>query len=273
MHALLLWVGLLVFAVVPAGAETGTDPLPSWNDGVTKQSIIDYVTRVTKEGGPDYVAPKDRLATFDNDGTLWIEMPMYNQFVFAIDEVKKQANQHPEWKTKEPFKSVLAGDMKAVAAIGEKGMLEIVAATHSGMTTADFDETVRQWLATAKHPRFKVLYTDLIYQPMIELLAYLRANGFKTFIVSGGGVEFMRGFADPRASTISSDGGRSSPSAIPTATRRCWNGPRPASASASWGSCITPTRRANMPMIATPMSASSTRRSTRRLPKAGPWST
>ena len=121
---------------------------------------------------------------------------MYNQFVFALDEVKKQANQHPEWKDKEPFKSVLAGDMKAVAAMGEKGMLEIVAATHSGMTTVDFNNSVKQWLETAKHPRFKVLYTDLVYQPMLELLAYLRANDFKTFIVSGGGVEFMRAFTE-----------------------------------------------------------------------------
>ncbi len=151
---------------------------------------------MTKEGGPDYVAPPERVATFDNDGTLWIEQPMYNQFVFAVDEVKKQANQHPEWKDKEPFKSVLAGDMKAVAAMGEKGMLEIIAATHSGMTTVDFNKSVKEWLETAKHPRFKVLYTDLVYQPMLELLAYLRANGFKTFIASGGGVEFMRNFAD-----------------------------------------------------------------------------
>jgi len=194
VHALLLLIGLLVFRVMPAGAEAGTDPLPSWNEGATKQSIIDYVTRVTKQGGPDYVVPKDRLATIDNDGTLWVEKPIYTQFVFAIDEVKRQANQHPEWKSKEPFKSVLAGDMKAVAAMGEKGMVEIVAATHSGMTTTDFNETVKQWLATAKHPRFKVLYTDLVYQPMIELLDYLHANGFKTFIVSGGGVEFMRTF-------------------------------------------------------------------------------
>jgi phosphoglycolate phosphatase-like HAD superfamily hydrolase len=179
-----------------ADARAADDPLPSWNDGPTKQSIIDFVTRVTKDGGPDYVAPPERVATFDNDGTLWIEQPMYNQFVFALDEVKKQANQHPEWKDKEPFKSVLAGDMKAVAAMGEKGMLEIVAATHSGMTTVDFNESVKQWLETAKHPRFKVLYTDLIYQPMLELLDYLRANGFKTFIVSGGGVEFMRNFTD-----------------------------------------------------------------------------
>jgi phosphoglycolate phosphatase-like HAD superfamily hydrolase len=175
-----------------SGASAETDPLPSWNDGPAKQSIVDFVTKVTTEGAPEFVKPEDRIATFDNDGTLWIEQPMYNQFVFAVDEVKAQANEHPEWKDKEPFKSVLAGDMKAVAAMGEKGMLEIVAATHSGMTTDQFDDTVKQWLETAKHPRFKVLYTDLVYQPMLELLSYLRANGFQTFIVSGGGVEFMR---------------------------------------------------------------------------------
>jgi phosphoglycolate phosphatase-like HAD superfamily hydrolase len=186
----------LLALCVTSNVRAADDPLPSWNDGPTKKSIIDFVARVTKEGGPDYVAPPERVATFDNDGTLWIEMPMYNQFVFAVDEVKKQANQHPEWKDKEPFKSVLAGDMKAVAAMGEKGMLEIVAATHSGMTTVDFNKSVKEWLETAKHPRFKVLYTDLVYQPMLELLAYLRANGFKTFIASGGGVEFMRNFAD-----------------------------------------------------------------------------
>jgi phosphoglycolate phosphatase-like HAD superfamily hydrolase len=195
--ALIALVGVFLCGWASArAAADATDPLPSWNEGATKQSIIDYVTRVTKQGGPDYVAPKDRLATIDNDGTLWVEKPMYTQFVFAVDEVKRQANQHPEWKSKEPFKSVLAGDMKAVAAMGEKGMVEIVAATHSGMTTTDFNETVKQWLATAKHPRFKALYTDLVYQPMIELLDYLHANGFKTFIVSGGGVEFMRTFAD-----------------------------------------------------------------------------
>src|SRR5262249_30446747 len=157
---------LVLAFCISSNGYAAEDPLPSWNDGPTKQSILDYVTRVTKEGGPDYVEPKDRLATFDNDGTLWIEQPMYNQFVFAIDVVRKKGNQHPEWQIKEPFKSVLAGDMKAVAAMGDKGMVEIVAATHSGMTTVDFDTTVRQWLATAKHPRFKVLYTDLVYQPM-----------------------------------------------------------------------------------------------------------
>ena len=184
----------LPIAVSQACAEA--DPLPSWNDGPTKQAIVDFVTRVTKEGGPDYVAPKDRVATFDNDGTLWVEQPIYTQFAFAIDEVKRQANQHPEWSNQEPFKSVIAGDLKAVAAMGEKSMVEIVAATHSGMTTVEFDDTVGNWLKTAKHPRFKALYTDLVYQPMLELLAYLRANGFKTFIVSGGGVEFMRAFTE-----------------------------------------------------------------------------
>jgi phosphoglycolate phosphatase-like HAD superfamily hydrolase len=172
------------------------DPLPSWNDGHAKQSILDFVAAVTKEDGPDYVKPAERIATIDNDGTLWVEQPVYTQFAFAIDRVKATANQHPEWKTQEPFKSILSGDMKAVAAMGEKGMVEIVAATHSGMSTADFNKEVKEWLAVAKHPRFKVLYTDLVYQPMIELLDYLRANGFKTFIVSGGGVEFMRAFAD-----------------------------------------------------------------------------
>lgn len=192
--AALLALGLA--GLVPLQALAAPDPLPSWNEGPTKKSILDFVTAVTKEGGPDYVKPAERIATIDNDGTLWVEQPIYTQFAFAIDRVKATANQHPEWKTQEPFKSILAGDMSAVAAMGEKGMVEIVEATHSGITTADFDQTVKDWLATAKHPRFKVLYTDLVYQPMIELLDYLRANGFKTFIVSGGGVEFMRNFAD-----------------------------------------------------------------------------
>ena len=193
--AAVLALGLFGGAVVDARAAD-PDPLPSWNHGPTKQSILDFVAAVTKEGGPDYVAPAERVATFDNDGTLWIEQPIYNQFAFAIDRVKAMSNQHPEWKTQEPFASILKGDLKGLAASGEKGMLEIVAATHSGMTTADFNKAVKEWVATAKHPRFKVLYTDLVYQPMIELLDYLRANGFKTYIVSGGGVEFMRAFAD-----------------------------------------------------------------------------
>ena len=195
--AAFLAIGLFGSVAIGAQAETqATDPLPSWNDGPTKQSILDFVAAVTKDGGPDYVAPAERIATFDNDGTLWIEQPIYTQFAFAIDRVKATSNQHPEWKTQEPFASILKGDLKGLAASGEKGMVEIVAATHSGMTTTDFNKEVKEWLAIAKHPRFKVLYTDLVYQPMIELLDYLRANGFKTFIVSGGGVEFMRTFAD-----------------------------------------------------------------------------
>ncbi|MBM3544567.1 MAG: haloacid dehalogenase-like hydrolase [Alphaproteobacteria bacterium] len=179
-----------------AALAQDADPLPSWNDGPTKESIIDFVTQVTTEGSPDFVEPAERIATFDNDGTLWVEQPIYTQFAFAMDRVKATANENPDWKTKQPFKAVLDGDTKALVATGQKGMLEIVAATHSGMTTTEFSDTVEQWIETAKHPRFKVLYTDLIYQPMLELLAYLRANGFKTFIVSGGGVEFMRSFAD-----------------------------------------------------------------------------
>jgi phosphoglycolate phosphatase-like HAD superfamily hydrolase len=192
LAALAVTFGLLL----PTEAAAQSDPLPSWNDGPAKQAIVDFVKATTDSTSASFVKPEERIATFDNDGTLWIEQPMYNQFVFALDEVKATADQHPEWKEKEPFKSVLAGDMKAVAAMDEKAMLEIVAATHSGMTTVDFNKSVKQWLETAKHPRFKVAYTDLVYQPMLELLAYLRANGFKTFIVSGGGVEFMRNFAE-----------------------------------------------------------------------------
>ena len=193
--AMLLGVGLGIGGLVQAQAAD-TDPLPSWNEGKTKQGILDFVARVTKEGGPDFVPAKDRIATFDNDGTLWVEQPIYTQFVFAMDRVKALSNQHPEWKTKQPFKAVLDGDTKALIATGEKGMVQIVAATHSGLTTTDFDKEVRAWFETAKHPRFKQLYTDLYYQPMMELLSWLWANGFKTFIVSGGGVEFMRGYAD-----------------------------------------------------------------------------
>jgi phosphoglycolate phosphatase-like HAD superfamily hydrolase len=192
--AALLSFGLAALAGSPA--QAATDPLPSWNEGPSKQSIIDFVTRVTEEGGPDYVAPPERIATFDNDGTLWVEQPLYTQFVFALDRVKTLAPKHPEWKTTQPFQAVLDGDAKAIAASGEKGIVQIVTATHSGMSTTEFNKIVADWLATAKHPRFKRLYTDLVYQPMLELLTYLRANDFKTFIVSGGGQEFMRVLAD-----------------------------------------------------------------------------
>jgi phosphoserine phosphatase len=168
------------------------DPLPSWNDGRTKQSILDFVAAVTREGSSDFVPVPERIATFDNDGTLWVEHPMYTQLAFALDRVKGLAPQHPDWKTKQPFKAVLDGDMKTLAESGEHGLLELIMVTHAGMTTANFEKIVTDWIATAHHPRFKRPYTELVYQPMLELLAYLRANDFQTFIVSGGGIEFMR---------------------------------------------------------------------------------
>jgi phosphoglycolate phosphatase-like HAD superfamily hydrolase len=181
--------------LVALGSLHAQDPLPSWNDTAPKKAIVAFVEKVTKEGSPDFVPPNERIATFDNDGTLWAEQPMYFQFLFAMDRIKALAPQHPEWKTKEPFKSVLAGDLKGLLATGEKGFLQIIARTHAGMTTAEFEQTVRDWFKTARHPRFKRPYNEMVYQPMLELLAYLRANGFKTFVVSGGGVEFMRVFA------------------------------------------------------------------------------
>lgn len=168
------------------------NPLPSWNNGATKTAILDFVKKTTKKGSPDFVAVEDRIACFDNDGTLWAEQPFYSQLFFALDQVKKMAPQHPEWKTTQPFQAVLEGDMKALLAGGEKSVFEIVAATHSGMDTDTFNQSVKNWIATAKHPRFDQLYTKMVYVPMIELLQYLRANGYKTFIVSGGGVDFMR---------------------------------------------------------------------------------
>jgi phosphoglycolate phosphatase-like HAD superfamily hydrolase len=168
------------------------DPLPSWNDGAAKKSIIDFVARVTAQGSPDFVPPERRIATFDNDGTLWCEQPVYFQAAFAFDRVKAMTPEHPEWKTKQPFKAVLEHDMKALAESGEKGLLQIIGATHAGMTVDEFSKAVLEWIGTARHPRFKRPYTELVYQPMLELMAYLRSNGFKTFIVSGGGIEFMR---------------------------------------------------------------------------------
>src|SRR5262245_24036179 len=185
--ACVLW---LCVAGTPAQAQS--DPLASWNDGAAKQVISGFVARVTAQGGADFVPPPERIAVFDNDGTLWTEQPYYFQLAFAFDRIKVMAPQHPEWKTKEPFKSLLDRDMKGLAAGGEKALLQIVAATHSGMTTDEFAQSVRDWIATARHPRFNRPYTELVYQPMLELLAYLRGNGFKTFIVSGGGIEFMR---------------------------------------------------------------------------------
>jgi phosphoglycolate phosphatase-like HAD superfamily hydrolase len=183
-------------ATIARAQDTATSlragPLSSWNDGLSKQAIVEFVAKVTKKGSPDFVPVAERIATFDNDGTLWAEQPMYFQLIFALDRVKALAPQHPEWKTKEPFASLLKGDVKGALAGGEKAIAEIVMTTHAGMTTTEFEQIVKDWIATAKHPRFKQPYTECVYQPMLELLAYLRAYGFKTFIVSGGGIEFMR---------------------------------------------------------------------------------
>jgi phosphoglycolate phosphatase-like HAD superfamily hydrolase len=180
----------LLLSVSQGNAQNA--PLPSWNAGDNKSAILEFVAAVTDENGKDYVAPADRIATFDNDGTLWVEYPIYTQILFALDRVKELAPQHPEWKTNQPFKALLEGDMKTVGASGMKGVMEIILATHSGMTATEFAQEASNWLATTKQPRFKRLYTQLVYQPQLELLAYLRANGFKTFIVSGGGIAFMR---------------------------------------------------------------------------------
>ncbi len=174
-----------------AGAHAA-EPLPSWNDTAPRKAIVSFVERVTKEGSSDFVPAAERIATFDNDGTLWGEQPMYFQLLFALDRVKALAPQHPEWKDKEPFASLLKGDVKSALAGGEPAIAQIVMATHAGMTTEEFDRIVREWIDTARHPVTKKPFTGMIYQPMVELLAYLRANGFKTFIVSGGGIEFMR---------------------------------------------------------------------------------
>jgi len=168
------------------------DPLPSWNDTASKNAIVAFVGKVTKSGSPDFVPPAGRIATFDQDGTLWAEQPMYFQIFFALDRVKALAPQHPEWKEKEPFASLLKGDVKGALAGGERAMLEIFMATHAGMTTEEFAQSVKDWIAAARHPKTGRLYTEMVYQPMLELLAYLQVNGFKTFIVSGGGIEFMR---------------------------------------------------------------------------------
>ena len=179
-------------ATASASSVAQTDPLPSWNDSAAKRSVLDFIVRTTTAGSRDFVPVPERIAVFDNDGTLWTEQPIYFQFAFAIDRVKLLAPRHPEWKELDPFKSILAGDMAALAASGQKGLLEIMAATHTGLTTEAFTQAVTEWLARARHPRFNRPYTDLVYQPMLELLAHLRSAGFKTFIVSGGGIEFMR---------------------------------------------------------------------------------
>jgi phosphoglycolate phosphatase-like HAD superfamily hydrolase len=190
----LLYVLTLVFASICSdlAIAQAADALPSWNDGKAKQSILAFVEKVTTPASPDFVPPAERIATFDNDGTLWTEHPMYTQLAFALDRIKALAPKHPEWKTTQPFKAVLDNDLKALAAGGEKRMVELVMASHAGMSTAGFEAIVTGWLDKARHPRFKRRYTELAYQPMLELLEFLRAKGFKTYIVSGGGVEFMR---------------------------------------------------------------------------------
>jgi phosphoglycolate phosphatase-like HAD superfamily hydrolase len=192
MRRYLLMAITLAAALVLASLAAAADPLPSWNERQAKRAIVDFVQRVTADGGADFVPLAERIAVFDNDGTLWVEKPMYVQLAFALDRVKALAPQHPEWKDKQPFKAALAGDLKTVAAGGEHALLELIMATHAGMTTDAFVQVVKNWLAKAKHPRFNRPYTDLVYQPMLELLAYLRTNGFKIYIVSGGGIEFMR---------------------------------------------------------------------------------
>ncbi|MSP76245.1 MAG: haloacid dehalogenase-like hydrolase [Rhodospirillaceae bacterium] len=185
----LLPVALLAFGA-PAFAQS--DPLPSWNDGVAKKSIVAFVEKITTAGSPDFVPVEQRIATFDNDGTLWCEQPVPVQLYFALDRVKALASQHPEWKTKEPFASLLKGDLTTALAGGDHAILELFMATHTGMTVVEFEQIVKDWIASAKHPKTGKLFTDMTYQPMVELLGYLRANGFKNFIVSGGGIEFMR---------------------------------------------------------------------------------
>jgi phosphoglycolate phosphatase-like HAD superfamily hydrolase len=191
----ILCAGLTLVLPDFSWAQT-SDPLPSWNDTAPKKAIVAFVDKITREGSPDFVATPDRNATFDNDGTLWCEQPMYFQGLYVFDRIRALASGHPNWKVKEPFASVLRGDIKGALAGGEKDLSDLVMTTHAGMTADQFAKTVAEWLTTARHPRFNRPYTELVYQPMLELLAYLRANGFKTFIVSGGGAEFIRVFAE-----------------------------------------------------------------------------
>ena len=190
MKAALTFALLALMSIAPAVPQSA--PLPSWNDGAAKQAIVSFVERVTKPGSASFVPAAERIAVFDNDGTLWCEQPVPVQLYFALDRVKALAPAHPEWRTKEPFASVLNGDLNAALAGGERALLELIMTTHTGMTTVEFDQIVKDWIATAKHPKTGRPFTQMVYQPMLEVLTYLRANGFKTFIVSGGGIEFMR---------------------------------------------------------------------------------
>lgn len=189
-----------ILAAVAIGATAASyatsDPLPSWKDGETKSAIVDFVAQVTDKSSPGYVPPAERIATFDNDGTLWAEQPLYFQALYAFDYVKSVAKDHPEWKDTEPYKSLLAGDMKTVMASGMDGLMKLLAVSHVNVTDLEFDASVREWLAKTKHPTTSLLFTQMTYQPMVELLDYLRANDFKTFIVSGGGIDFIRVFSE-----------------------------------------------------------------------------
>lgn len=191
MKTTIRWITSLAVLVF-AGATFGAEPLPSWNDGRAREGILSFVQAVTENGSKDFVTPAERIAVFDNDGTLWCEQPMYVQMAFVLDRVKELAPKHPEWKNKQPFKAVLERDFKTLGAQGEKGAFQLVMATHTGMSSDEFNRIASDWIANARHPKFKRPYTETIYQPMLELLDYLRDNGFKTFIVSGGGVDFMR---------------------------------------------------------------------------------
>lgn len=194
MNTITRTLAAAVLAVVAMFAVPlqAADPLPSWQDGAAKKSIVDFVKDTTRKGSPDFVPVSERVAVFDNDGTLWSEQPMYFQAFFIFDRIKALAPEHPEWKTKEPFASVLRGDMKSALAGGEHALMEMAMATHAGMTTEQFDAIVRDWVASAKHPKTGRRYAEMVYQPMLEVLVYLRANGYRTYIVSGGGIEFMR---------------------------------------------------------------------------------
>jgi hypothetical protein len=193
-----LWPSLSLFVAMSAtAAPAADDPLPSWNDGTAKTAIVRFVNDVTRQGGPDFVPAEERVAAFDNDGTLWTEQPYYNQVAFAFDRIRTLARAHPEWRDKAPLRYVLEGDIKSILAGTPRDRLELVAASHAGMPAEEFERIIKEWMATARHPRFDRPYTELVYQPMRELLAYLRTNGFATYIVSGGGVEFMRPWTGP----------------------------------------------------------------------------
>ena len=205
-------VSLLFLGALAAASAVLADPMPSWNDIASKRAIVQFVTDVTSVGSTSYVPPAERIATFDNDGTLWAEQPAYFQLMFVVERIKALAPRHPEWKTEEPYASILEGDLKGALAGGETGVLKLVMATHAGMTTEEFQQAVGEWVETAKHPVTGKPYTAMVYQPMLELLAYLRANEFKTYIVSGGGIEFMRPWTErvygiPPEQVIGSSGG------------------------------------------------------------------